>query len=112
VTQPGDPPDRSTGRAVWTAPNGRQYTPNRQGYITGTVAIDLGDVIDGDLEAFLDLLSEALTGSGLLMDINYRLVGVDDDHTMRLEVTGDPQQIQADDDDPVETDTTAGGGSR
>jgi hypothetical protein len=107
VTHPNALPERSDGTGPWTAPNGRQYTPSRQGYVTGTVAVGLGDVIDGDLEAFLDLLSEALTGSGLLMDIGYRLVGIDGDHTLRLEVTGDPQQIQADD-DPDETDAAAG----
>jgi hypothetical protein len=101
MTQPDAPPERSDGTGTWNAPNGRQYAPSRHGYITGTVAIGLDEVIDGDPEAFLDLLSEALTGSSLLLDIGYHLVGVDDDHTMRLEVTGDPQQIQADELDPA-----------
>ncbi len=45
------------------------------GRIEGTVAVDIEDVIEGDRESFLTLLSELLTDSAELEDIEYELVG-------------------------------------
>lgn len=64
---------------------------DRDGYIKGVVAVDLEDVIDGDREAFLNVISTKLVGSDLLMDISYRLVGQRDD-VLYIEVIGDPSE--------------------
>ena len=45
-------------------------------YIRGIVKVELSDMIENDLEGFLDLISEKLTGSPLLMDIGYEPVSV------------------------------------
>lgn len=61
-----------------------------EGYISGEVYIDLDDIIRLDLEGFLDLLSEQLIGSCLLMDINYKISKVDSDGMLVFVVHGDP----------------------
>jgi len=54
------------------------------------VTVSFYELIDGDLESFLDTLSEAVTGSESgLMDITYRPVGVTDDGRIVVAVTGD-----------------------
>ncbi|MDR2982922.1 MAG: hypothetical protein LBV12_11830 [Puniceicoccales bacterium] len=45
------------------------------GYIEGVVKVSLDNLIDNDLEGFLDTLSLSLIDSVCLMDINYKLVG-------------------------------------
>ena len=65
------------------------------GQCSGVVAVDLNDIIDGDLESFLDLLSTLLTGSPMLSDIEYKVVGADAGDVL-IEVDGDPTLILAD----------------
>lgn len=58
------------------------------GHITGKVELELKQIINSNLEDFLDLLSYGLTNSYCLSDINYTIVG----HTATtiiFEVTGD-----------------------
>lgn len=63
-------------------------------YITGLVRVYLAEIIDNDLEGFLDLISEKLTGSTLLMDIEYRVVGHESANDLiLLEVSGDVSSI-------------------
>jgi hypothetical protein len=62
------------------------------GAISGVVKIELSRFIDCNLEGVLDMLSEALTGTQLLMNVNYKVVGHDGD-TLLIEVSGDPEQI-------------------
>jgi hypothetical protein len=62
-------------------------------YVSGIVAIDLGDVIDHDLESFLDDIALKLTGSELLIDIDYTIVGLRPDGALLLRVTGDASEI-------------------
>lgn len=57
-------------------------------WVKGIVAIDLSDCFEG-FETFLDLCSEALTGTCLLQDINYTVVGAKG-NTLHVEVEGDP----------------------
>lgn len=67
---------------------------DEDGYITGIVSVDLSDIIDNNFEGFLDMTSEKLTGTKLLMDISYKAVGVDKGGlTLFVEVTGDPSEI-------------------
>lgn len=66
---------------------------DEDGYVTGDVLVDISDAIDGDLESWLDLCSERLTGSICGMDINYDTIGAIDDGTLIVRVTLDPSMI-------------------
>jgi hypothetical protein len=69
---------------------------DEDGYITGLVEIVLGEVADGDYEDFLNSLSIALTGSPLLMDINFETVPNARPSTSTgvvVKVTGDPSNL-------------------
>lgn len=72
-----------------------------KGVISAVVSMDLSDLIDNDLEGFLDVCSEKLTGGALLADIDYRVVGHTEDTTILVEVSGDVSGIL---DDADETD--------
>lgn len=73
------------------------------GYVEGNVAVPLSDIIDNDLEGFLDLLAEKLVDSVCLMDISYRAVGIldpgSDDASVIISVRGDASECIEDDDD-------------
>ena len=64
-----------------------------EGYVSGNVLIDLSDVIDRDLEGFLDLISTKLIANDLLMDTSYKAVGVTAEGALVIEVTGDPSEV-------------------
>ena len=69
-------------------------------YQTFEVKVSVSELIDLNLEGFLDLLSELATGSALLMDINYELIGVDiDEQAVILRVTGDTSEIEKEEDE-------------
>jgi hypothetical protein len=61
-------------------------------YVSGVVAIDIGDIIELDLEGVLDELSLRLTGTELLTDITHKIVGHDGD-TLWIEVTGGAAEV-------------------
>lgn len=61
-------------------------------YIRGIVKVELSDLIENDLDGFLDLISEKLTGSPLLMDIGYEPVSVSEEGLYLL-VSGDVSEI-------------------
>jgi hypothetical protein len=57
-------------------------------YVNEVVAVSLSDLIDNDLEGFLDIVSELLLGEqGVLSDISYDVVGsgMSDDIHIRVE---------------------------
>ena len=60
--------------------------------VIGVIRIELSDAIENDLEGFLDFISEKLTGSPLLMDIDYEVIVADKDW-IYLKVTGDASTI-------------------
>lgn len=63
-------------------------------YVEGYVRMHISDMIDNDLETFLDLLSLKLVGNELLMDINYNVVGLaDEQDTLILKVRGDVSMV-------------------
>ena len=66
------------------------------GEVKGKVSVSPNDMIEGDLESFLDLLSIRLIGDELLCDTRYRAVGVEDGDVV-FEVTGDPSMSLDDD---------------
>lgn len=67
--------------------------------VTVVVPVSLGSIIDADIESFNDLLSQKITGSDLLMNIAFRLVGIEGDEVMLLEVTGDVSECYEWDDE-------------
>ena len=62
-------------------------------YIKGIVPVALGDMIDYSFDDFLDILSEKLTDSPCLMDIQYKVVGVVNENVVAMEVSGDVSEI-------------------
>ncbi len=60
------------------------------GFIGGVVSVDLDEIINSTTESFLNLISTRLTGSDLLQDISYRVVGHQRSGTILIEVIGDP----------------------
>ncbi len=62
------------------------------GYVGGIVAVSLSELIDNNIESFLDLISERLTGEDTLMEISYRVMGTNGDNIL-IGVVGDPAFI-------------------
>jgi hypothetical protein len=74
-------------------------------YITARIAVDLSDLIDGDIEWLNDVASETITGSSCgLLDISYKSVGVTDDGSIIIEVTGCVSDFLSDYDDENDDD--------
>lgn len=64
-----------------------------EGYVSGEVAVELNEIINSDLEGFLDLISDKLVGSVLLSDISYEASGVSGTGQLVIRVTGDPSDL-------------------
>lgn len=62
-------------------------------YVEGDVVIDLSELIDNNLEGILDIMAERLTGSPLLIDVNYSLVDILDENSAVMRVRGDITDI-------------------
>lgn len=79
-----------------TMPNGRRFIPQERDdgcvLIQGSILVDVNDLIGCNLETVLDHFSENLTGSPLLMDFSYNVVGAKDGD-IRLLITGDASEI-------------------
>jgi hypothetical protein len=65
---------------------------DENGYIHGTMPFSLSEIMDNDFEGMMDLFSERLTATDLLMDIHYEAVGFADGMIL-IKVTGDPETI-------------------
>lgn len=68
-------------------PNGAIVTADDNKFISVLVGICLQDLI-GDVEHLNDRLSEEATGSCLLQDVSYTVVGVAEDNMLRIRVSG------------------------
>lgn len=66
---------------------------DKHGYIGGVIRMDLSDFIDNDLEGVLDIMSERLTACGLLSDIEYTVVGHEDNELLVM-VRGSVDSIE------------------
>jgi energy-converting hydrogenase A subunit M len=66
---------------------------DKNNFIQRNVLVELNEIIDSDLEGFLDILSEKLTGSCLLMSTSYELADLYDKNTVIITVTGDISMI-------------------
>lgn len=73
---------------------------DNNGFITGTIRVELEDAVNNDLEGFMDLLSERLIGSIFGMETNYEVVGFEPTaNTLLVEVTLNATLHLIDDDD-------------
>ena len=79
---------------------------DENGYVSGEVVIELGDIIDGDLESLLDELSERLIGTVCGCDIQYECKSITPDGTITITVTLDASG-ELDEDDDDDDDETA-----
>jgi hypothetical protein len=64
----------------------RQMDAN--GYVEGIVPVDLDEIIDSDRDTFVGMLSEMLTDSADLDELEYEVVGFDGD-MLHILVSGD-----------------------
>lgn len=73
-------------------PTMKQTKPHIEddGLLYGVIEVEINDIIDRDLEQFLDFISEKLTGTEVLSDIQYSVVGHKMPDAILLEVSGDP----------------------
>ena len=83
--------------------NGKIWTVDEDHYVTAQCCVDLSEVIDGDHEGFLDLISEESVGNAMLSDITYEVIG-SRGTTLLLRVQGDVSEIMNDDADIVAVD--------
>jgi len=68
--------------------------PGLIGRIDGIICLTLNEIIAGDIEDFDTNLSERLTGTDMLMDIHYHLLGMDViNDKLYFRVEGDPSMI-------------------
>ncbi len=67
-------------------------------YVEGYITVHISDLIDNNLDSFLDIISEKLVGSVLLMDVTYDVVGFEEDNMIVLKVRGDVSNIISEED--------------
>ena len=73
---------------ILTAPlTKKQICEGPENNVTGVIEVQLSDMIDHDLEGFLDFLEQQLVEEGLVMEINHTLVGCSDKNTVLLLVS-------------------------
>lgn len=68
---------------------------DENGRIEGIIKVHISDIIDRNLDEFLDFISVALTGSDLLMNIYYETVALSNTEkdTLYVRVSGDASSI-------------------
>lgn len=90
-------------RPLTAAQMRRQMDAN--GYVEGIVPVELDEIIDSDRDAFFAMLSELLTDSPDLEDLEYEVVGAEGD-TLHMLVSGDATSLleETEDDDETEDD--------
>jgi hypothetical protein len=72
-----------------------------EGYVEGTVPVDLDEIVDCDRDTFIGMLSEMLTDSPDLEDVEYEVVGHDGD-MLHILVSGDASALldEAEEEEP------------
>lgn len=70
---------------------------DESGFIKGVVPVPLSSAIDNDLEGWLDIISEKLTGSSLLTNSTYTVVGFEAENVLLVEVSGSTEMLDLDD---------------
>lgn len=75
---------------------------DENGYIEADVIIGFHNILNVDMETFLDCISEAATGSPLLMDVAYQAIGIADKDNLIIRVRGDASEIIGEDTEGAE----------
>lgn len=65
---------------------------DEEGSITVIIEVGLDELTDNDLEGVLDIISDKVLGSCLLMGFSYEVSGVASPQSVYMKVTGDPSQ--------------------
>ncbi len=52
-----------------------------------TIAVDIDEIIENDLEGFLDLIAERAFGTDCAQEINYKITGSPTEYTVQLAVS-------------------------
>jgi hypothetical protein len=73
------------------------------GYVEGVVPVDVDEIVDSDRDAFIGMLSEMLTDSPDLDELEYEVVGHDGD-MLHILVSGDATALLDDTDDDEEVE--------
>lgn len=68
---------------------------DKNGYITGVVRVEFSEVIENDIEGFLDILSERLLETDLLSELSCQIVGVEDGRTLLVEAYGHVEDLES-----------------
>lgn len=66
---------------------------DKNNYVTGYIRLHVSDIIDNDLEGFIDVISEKLIGSDILMDVNYDIIAMEDANSFIVRVSGDVSAV-------------------
>lgn len=77
-------------------PNEEIVEADENGFIAVQVEVDLSEIIDNNLEGVLDVLSEKATGTEVLSNISYSVVG-HQGNTLTVRVTGSIEIIDVED---------------
>ena len=91
MTKQNNPTDKAD--RLFTLPSGEQVVIDSANRIETRIVIGLEDVVDRDLEQFLDFIAESAVDNLLLMDFTYRVVGVTLEGSIILAVEGDVSEI-------------------
>lgn len=78
-------------------PNDEIVRVNENDFIRVVVSVELSEIINNDLEGFLDILSEKATGTEVLSDITYSIVERSGSSTLEIEVVGNIDLIETED---------------
>lgn len=81
------------GVRLFVVPSGARVEISSNNYIETEIVLDIGAIIDRDLEEFLDLVSMEATDTELLMDVNYTPKSVTPQDNIVFVVTGDVSMI-------------------
>lgn len=73
---------------ILPAPLTKKQITAIEGKVSAVIEVGLSDMINRDLEGFLDFLEESLVEEGLVMEIDYELVGCTNDNIVLLLVSG------------------------
>ena len=81
------------GVRLFVVPSGARVEISSNNYIETEIVLDVGAIVDRDLEGFLDLVSLEATDTELLMDISYKPKSVTPQDNIVFVVTGDVSEI-------------------
>ncbi len=78
---------------LFIVPSGARVEIDSNNYIETEIVLDVGSIVDRDLEGFLDLVSMEATDTELLMDLSYTPKSVTPQDNIVFVVRGDVSMI-------------------